>query len=306
MKIIKYLLLLVLILMSACSSNSESNSASQGSSSSESMDNAVVSSEAAEEKASNFKSNAQLDEEKKIGNDTRNNPPNEDRMIIYHANMNIEVDDYNEVRTKIEQLVHQMNGYIVHSEVHDVNDHEKRGTVKVRIPQESFQSFLETVESLSVKINSSNVTGQDVTEEYVDLEARLKSKLVVEARLLEFMKEANETKDLLQISKDLERIQSEIEQLKGKMQYLKDQTNLSTVTISITESKVIVPSIEKDGLNTFDNIKKQFMQSVNFLITSGSTVAVFLIGNSPIFIVLITIGMAIWYFVKKRKSGRSE
>ena len=227
---------------------------------------------------------------------------NENRMVIYNADLRIEVNDFRTVQDDIENLVRDMRGYIVQSNVYNQGNNQLSGSVTLRIPQTNFDEFLNQVESLSIKVHNRDVRGQDVTEEYVDLESRLKSKQVVEERLLQFLKDAKETKDLLQISDDLANIQEELEQIKGRMKYLENQTSLSTVTISIFENKVIVPDFEKDDLNTVEKTKQQFMTSLNALLGFASGVVVFLIGNSPIIFLLGVLIIIIMIVIKRYRN----
>ncbi len=90
-----------------------------------------------------------------------------------------------------------------------------------------------------------NISGDDVTEEYVDLESRLKSKRVVEERLISFMNNAEKTEDLLKISEDLAEVQEEIETIEGRKKFLENQTSLSTIIITLYENKVTVPSLKR-------------------------------------------------------------
>ncbi|MBE4908904.1 DUF4349 domain-containing protein [Bacillus luteolus] len=230
------------------------------------------------------------------------------RMVIYHADLQLEVKDYKSVHSKIELLVNEMNGYIVESNVYNHGENQMEGRLTVRVPESLFNSFISQVGEMSEKVNHQNITGQDVTEEYVDLGSRLKSKEVVEERLLQFMRDAKETKDLLQISSDLAVVQEEIEQIKGRMNYLENQANLSTVSMTLYENKVIVPEIDGSGLNTWDKTKKQFMDSINFILGAVSGFFVFLIGNSPILLLLGLLGFVVYLFMRKmaRQKIREE
>jgi Domain of unknown function (DUF4349) len=229
----------------------------------------------------------------------------ENRMVIYHAEIRMEVKEFQKVQQTIEQFVQNQGGYIVQENVYESEDNRLEGTVTTRIPQAKFQTFLRQLEKLAMKVHSRHVTGEDVTEEFVDLESRLKSKQAVEERLYQFLKEAKDTKDLLVISNDLARVQEEIEQIKGRMKYLQNQSALSIVTIHLFENKVIVPDLENKDLNTWERTKKQFISSINLLLSLFSALIVFIIGNLPIFVVfMILIGLLIFFgknIVKQKK-----
>jgi hypothetical protein len=248
-------------------------------------------------------------QEMKAETDAQNSEQNvikpENRMVIYHAEIRMEVKVFQKIQQAIEQLVQNHGGYIVQANVYESEDHRLEGTVTTRIPQDKFQTFLGQLEKLAIKVHSRNVTGEDVTEEFVDLESRLKSKQAVEERLYQFLKEAKDTKDLLAISHDLAKVQEEIEQIKGRMKYLQNQSALSTVTIHLFENKVVIPDLENKQLNTWEKTKKQFMSSINLLLSMFSSLIVFIIGNLPVlFVFVILIGLLIFFgkrIVKQKK-----
>ncbi len=206
----------------------------------------------------------------------------------------------------LEEKVEQYGGYIAESNVTKEGTEQMSGRIKLRIPQSHFQDFLHDAEGQAAEVIQRNITGQDVTEEYVDLGSRLKSKRVVEERLISFMNNAQKTEDLLKISSDLAAVQEEIETIEGKMKFLENQTALSTINITLYENKVVVPEIEKDNLNTWEKTKKQFIKSTNVLLAALSGLVVFLLGNLPVFIVLLIIGILIFLFIKKMMKRKQQ
>src|SRR5699024_5656725 len=101
--------------------------------------------------------------------------------------------------------------------------------IKARIPQQTFNTFLDDVADIAEDVVDRNVRGEDVTKKYVDMESRLKAKQEVKKRLDTFLKEADNTEDLLDISKNLANVQEDIEQMKGEMQYFENHSALATV-----------------------------------------------------------------------------
>lgn len=225
-----------------------------------------------------------------------------DRMVIYTANLSIEVSSYKKTLSFIQKELEKTDGYIVESNAYSVGkDDSVEGTITVRIPQEGFHTFLQSVESGSTKVLNRSISGQDVTEEFVDLDSRLKSKQVVERRLLEFMEKAEKTEDLLNISSDLAAIQEEIEQIKGRMNFLDNQVSLATVTLHVREDKINVPRLDNEDLNTWDRTKKQFVESVNFVLKAVSAVIVFFVGSLPILTILGGILLIMIVIRKKQR-----
>ncbi|MFD2443347.1 DUF4349 domain-containing protein [Bacillus sp. CGMCC 1.16607] len=226
-----------------------------------------------------------------------------ERMVIYKADVRLRVKNYEKAQQELEIKAKNLGGFVVQSNVYRSDGKQMSGTITLRIPGEHFGQFLQDAEGMAEEVIERNVNGEDVTEEYVDLESRLRSKRVVEERLLDFMKKAQKTEDLLRISNDLGVVQEEIEKVLGRMKYLENQTSYSTITINLYEENVIIPKIEKGELDTWEKTKKQFVTSTNFLLSAFSGLFVFIIGNLPV-LLFITAILFILYFIMKRYMKR--
>ncbi|MEE3954841.1 DUF4349 domain-containing protein [Peribacillus frigoritolerans] len=224
----------------------------------------------------------------------------DERKVIHQAQLELKVKNLEKAQMKIENKVAEYGGYVVESNVYRGDEELVEGTITVRVPEAHFQDFLSDSEGEASEVVGRNVTGQDVTEQYVDLKARLKSKRAVEERLLAFMKDAEKTEDLLKISSDLAVVQEEIEQLTGQMKYLENQTSYSTVTITLSQDRIVVPGIDNKELNTWERTKKQLATSANLLLKAGSGIIVFIIGNLPILIILGGAGAVVHWVIKRR------
>jgi hypothetical protein len=288
-----FLFFTLFLILAACSSNDESYESKEMSSDDKEMSN-VVSSDAdgeAESKAVTEESSE---------SETKAPVVATERMIIHQASLSVNVKKLDKAQSNIEQKVEQYGGYIVESNVYQEDDQTSSGKMIVRIPEKNFEKFLLDAEGEAAEILERNVTGQDVTEQYVDLESRVKSKRAVEERLLEFMSKAQKTDDLLKISADLATIQEEIEVMVGKMKYLENQTSFSTIELTMYENRVVVPEIESKELNTWEKTKKQLATSTNSILSAGSALIVFFIGNLPVLVILGAIGFVVYVVIKRR------
>lgn len=225
-----------------------------------------------------------------------------DRMIIHRAQLELNVKNFEQAQMNIEKKAKKLGGYIVESNVYRENEDAIRGNMTVRVPAKHFETFLADAEGEASEILERFVTGEDVTEQYVDLESRVKSKRVVEERLLEFMGTAEKTEDLLKISSDLAVVQEEIELIVGKINYLENQTSFSTIDIGMYENRVIIPGVDGKKLDTWEKTKKQFATSTNFLLEAGSGIVVFLFGNLPIIVLLLFVGGGIYFLTRIKRS----
>ncbi|WP_078554012.1 DUF4349 domain-containing protein [Bacillus alkalicellulosilyticus] len=226
-----------------------------------------------------------------------------ERMVIYNAFLSLEVKSYQKMTEQIREKVSAVGGYVVESNVYNHGEGDIYGRMVVKVPQKSFDPLLTEIETNSIKVEERTVSGQDVTEEYVDLESRLRSKEAVEKRLLSFMEEAEKTEDLLKISNDLGRVQEEIEQLKGRMKYLENNVSFSTISMDLHERQVNVASIQDtENLNTWVKAKSLFMDSVNGIISLFSSLVILAIGLSPVFLPILFVAFFITVFIRKKKA----
>ncbi len=225
----------------------------------------------------------------------------DERKVMYTAHVEIIVAQFAEAEEKIAELVRNENGYIVHSNVHRKDKKNIRGQMTIKIPQKKFETFLAQIGDLSVEVVNQSIQGEDATEEYVDLEARLKAKYDVKKKLESFLKEADETKDLLEISKEIGSVQEEIEQLEGRLNYLKNATDFSTVTILITERKQELGELGLQDSNTWVRAKQLFVSTIDAMFAFASGAMVIAVGLSPLVLPVILIAAALWLYWKRKK-----
>lgn len=299
-----FILYFVSVFMVACSNDTDNSN----SSSDQDMGNTE---EAVERESSDFSKKTSDEQDKQEVEDVESDQSDgaiakgdiskSDRKIIYTANLRIEVKDYQQTESEMQKQVADRDGYVVSSNRNeDTENAATTGQLTVRIPQASFREFVQLVEDGSSKVLESSVSGEDVTEEYVDLKSRLKSKEVVEERLLSFMEKAERTEDLLSISDDLATVQESIEEITGQMKYLENKTDLATVTIEIQEHNVTISGMNDKDLNTWEKTKQQFMNSINFLISVLSSLFVFIAGSLPVIILFAIIVWIVFMVMRKR------
>jgi len=298
--ILPILAIVIVAILSACAGNSNENADNSSvvyNMAANDSDDGFV--EADQEQSASESSEADLE---------RSEGQPDEQMVIYNGNISIEVNDFNDAQKIIQDEVDRIGGFVVESSVYQQGqNNQKNGTLIVRVPQEHFQPFLNELETTSSKVLEKSTSGNDVTEEYIDLESRLRSKETVEERLLSFLEEADNTKDLLTISSDLSEVQEEIEQIKGRMSYLQNHVKLSTVTIHVQERSINVSTFQdSESLNTLEHAKSLFMDTVNVLISFFSKAFIMLVGLSPVFIPMILIGLAVYFLQKRHRKNKPK
>ncbi len=190
-----------------------------------------------------------------------------ERLVIRTANLDLIVPDTTQAMDQIAGIAEELEGYVVSMDSYQYEE-GLVGNVTIRVPAESFDTTLDRIRGLATTIRQESVSGQDVTEEYIDLESDLRHLRAKEARLLEIMEEAEDTQDVLAVYQELSLTQQEIERTTGRMQYLENQASLSTITISLTPDALAQP-LEVGGWNlpgTVRHAVQALLAVVEFLV----------------------------------------
>lgn len=165
------------------------------------------------------------------------------RKIIYTVSLHLIVQDADVAMKEVERLAQDMGGFVSESNVWKSEGY-RQATVTVRIPAEDLNDALSAFRDLALDVESENVDSQDVTEEYVDLEARLTNEQRTEQELLELLEtrsEIGKTEDILEVHRELKVVRAEIEQLQGRMRYLDNLSAMATVRLTLTPDELLEP-----------------------------------------------------------------
>lgn len=228
-----------------------------------------------------------------------------DQLIIRNASLDLVVPDTEDALAKIEDVTGEMGGYVVQSNVYQSGE-SKQASVQVRIPAERLDEALEQFRGLATEVRSENVSGQDVTDEYVDLQSRLRSKEAAEAKLLEFLEEAEDTEAALSVYSELERIQTDIEVIKGRMQYLEDSAAMSSVSIDLTPDELAQP-IEIGGWHPEGTLRDSVEALIHVLQFLVNALIVIVIVVLPVVIVIFGPLVGLFFLIRsivRRRRGR--
>ncbi|MDC8005115.1 DUF4349 domain-containing protein [Aureisphaera galaxeae] len=152
------------------------------------------------------------------------------QKIIKTAQLEFETKDLEATQGKIQDLVRQHEG-LVQNDNSGKSYNKLYQNVTVRVPSENFDAFVDGVSEGVEYFDRRDISQKDVSEEFVDLKARLKAKKELENRYLELLKKAKNVEEMLEIERELSNIREEIEAKQGRLEYLKNRVSLSTVTI---------------------------------------------------------------------------
>ncbi|PLX14935.1 MAG: hypothetical protein C0597_09400 [Marinilabiliales bacterium] len=218
----------------------------------------------------------------------------DNKKIIRDARIGVSVENYEVYRVRLDTAIYKLKGYVSNDNL-EKTDYNIHCNISIRIPAENFDNFLGFLERGTVKLLYKNVTARDVTEEFIDVESRIKTKKEVEKRYVQLLSKAITIKEILEIEEKLRILREEIESREGRLKYLKNQVAFSTVYLEINQ--------ELDY--KYEPIKeKSFLQRLWKSIHGGwkgfVTFLLFLVRIWPV----ILIGLAIFYYIRRIRRNK--
>lgn len=190
----------------------------------------------------------------------------EERMIIRTVDMSIVVEDTDEVLRTMRTLAESYDGYIASSR-RWISNEQPHGRMTLRIPAESLDQVLDQLHDMAFKVEDENISGEDVTQEYVDLQARLRNLEATEEELLVLLTEVRESRskaeDILAIHRELTNIRGQIESLKGRKQYLERMSALATINVTLRPKEAPKPVVERAEWSPLVTLNRALRAFVN-------------------------------------------
>ena len=229
-----------------------------------------------------------------------------DRKIIRDADLTIEVASTTDAQQRVTSIAETLGGFVVTSEAKQRQDTEpaKRTLdikLVIRVPASQFNSALEQIEKLAANLPERNVTGQDVTEEFIDLDARIKTQKALELQFLDIMKQARKVEDALEVQRQIADVRTEIEKLEGRRRFLESKSTLSTITVNIHTPTPIV--VSTSGFSY--TIREALSDSIDVATGIVLFFIRFAIVMTPVFVlVILPVGLIALYFRRRAKRIR--
>jgi len=161
-----------------------------------------------------------------------------DRIVLRNASRSLVVDDPAKTAEQIGALASEMGGFVVNSYIYETTyaelDHTvNQGNITIRVPAEKLDQVLKQIEALAIEVTSRNISGQDVTAEYTDLQSRLRNLQAAEAQLREILASATKTEDVMYVFNQLTQIRSEIEVLQGQIRYYDESAQFAAISVEL-------------------------------------------------------------------------
>ena len=223
-----------------------------------------------------------------------------ERKLIKNGSISIEVKEIKAEKVKIDALLKKYRAYF-DNETNNSFENFTVLTLTIRIPSQNFEKFITEIENGGNKIKNKEISTEDVTEEYIDLETRLQNKRKFMTRYQELLKSAKSIKEMLEIQEKIRSLEEEIESATGRLKYLSNQVNYSTLQLSIEQENEFKYIPEK-RYNTIEKLKQSIIGGwfvfIDFL---------YILLYNWVFIIFISIGIYLFRkFRKKRKEKTAQ
>jgi hypothetical protein len=228
-----------------------------------------------------------------------------ERMVIWNAETSLTVEDVQDSLEAVQRLARELGGYSTHSETW-MRDEQLHARITFRVPADRFEDAMSRLRDLALEVNRESASSEDVTNQYVDLESRLRHLEAKEAQLLEFLKEAEDTEAVLAVYEHLAETQAEIEQVKGKMKYLESLSAMATISVELVPEEAELPVIEegwKPG-RTLRDASRSLVKALQGLVDLVIWFGLFVL---PVLLVMaIPVVVVVWLVVRWRRRRSRE
>jgi len=221
-----------------------------------------------------------------------------DRKIVYTATMDIVVKDLDAAIPQVESLVSAQKGYIARSEIRGDAGSRRTATYTLRVPVDALQPSRDVLLSLGSPERNA-LDSQDVTEEYVDVQARIKNFKEQEDKLNELLKEKRKDEkleDIIKVSDRIADVRRDVERVQGRLNYLSNMTTLATINLTLKEIKDYKPPTAPTFWN---RVISRFGESWDALVEFGQALALAVVGLVPWLPVLIPAWIAVGWGVRR-------
>lgn len=200
-----------------------------------------------------------------------------EKKEIKNGFLTLKVESTDDATNKISEIIAKNEGEIFSSNFNEYKRGSRSGTITIKVPVVNFQKTIVELKTVATQVINESTSGRDVTEQYVDLQAQLRNKKLEEQTFVSLLDRAGELDDVLNVSREIARVRGDIERLAGKIKYLESQTDMSTITVSVSED-VEVTSISDDwrpaqvvkqALNDLKTVSQDFVDAtIHFFIVT--------------------------------------
>lgn len=224
------------------------------------------------------------------------------RKLIWSADLEFQVKNVDESTQNITKLSKKYGGFISNMELNS-NNYRVSNTITLRVKNDQFNALISEIKGEAVFTDRANISSNDVTEEFIDIQSRLKTKREVRERYIEILRtKTGDIKDVIAAEEAIRTITEEIEAKEGRLRYLQNKVDLSTITMEIYETV--------DYIAEPDRYEKPYSEEMGESFSSGwSAIKAIVLGLITIWpLLLILFGLAFWKrkWIKRLFKGKKD
>ena len=232
-----------------------------------------------------------------------------ERLVIRDASLTMIVEEPSQSVQTISRMAEQMGGFVVSSNVYQTTYDNalvaNQANITIRVPAEKLNEALEIIKGEAVEVQSENISGQDVTQEYTDLESRLRNLEAAEEELREIMSSLGRAEDVLSVYQNLRQVREEIEVIKGRMQYFEESARLSAINVSLLPDVATRPlqigRWQPEG--TAKAALETLLRALQFFANAAIWIVIFVL---PVALVLAIPVLLIRRAIRRRRGKKAE
>ena len=215
----------------------------------------------------------------------------QERVVIYNGHLSLEIKDITGTLQRIRELAEGYSGYVASSS-RTTYGMQSRAEIAIRVPKDKFHPAIEQIEAYG-KVVDEGTTSEDITQQYIDLKARLDNLQSQEEQLREILDLAKTVDEILRVEGELERVRGEIESLQGQINYLEGNAEMSLISVTLTEP---APPFTPPGMDWGETLEVAIVG----LFTVLRGMIILIVSLMPVFVV----GVPIYYLYKRKKQGK--
>jgi hypothetical protein len=230
-------------------------------------------------------------------------PVPQERKIIRHGNMSIEVESVEDALELIKRWVDSVDGYVTNESMSEDGYSRKTGSITCRIPTGELDGAMERLKGLG-KVEDVSVSADDITDQYYDLQIRMENQKQLEKRLLELLdRQTNKLSDLLEVERELARVRTQIDSMEGRKRLWDNQVAYSTLYVNVYEP---MPTIAGDDGGAFRTLMRSFGKAANnFVLMIAGIIAASgaIVPLIAVFVFVLWLMLKIWRRRKRKAAG---
>jgi hypothetical protein len=233
--------------------------------------------------------------------------PSQTRVILKSASLRLVVDAAESSLASIVSMAEEMGGWVVTSSTNMVTtpagQQVAQGSITIRVPSDKLDQALTQIKSGAGKVEYENISGQDVTQDYVDLTSRLTNLEAAETQLRSIMEDARRTEDVLTVYTQLVSTRGEIERIRGQLQYYEEASAYSSISVDLIPTAIETP-IQIAGWSPGRTVENALASLVNILQGAADLLITVVVLVIPLALVVL---LPLWFIRRslRRRAARA-